>query len=200
MKRSLDPLALSPAWHVDCRLTDELPEDRLVGTRFLVQVFSTALALTALLFAGWQAYVNASLRLQIRDWERRIDDNRAEVREINRLQREYAAEAAKIDQAWTLVRPQLFVSGFLENLGRTRPEPMTLDSIEWNDAGISVRGNLRESSERASRLLGGYVEQLRHDEAIAPLFREIVLTDIDRGAGTGVLRFEIVFRLKAART
>jgi hypothetical protein len=112
------------------------------------------------------------------------------------MQKEYAIEAAKIDQVHALVRPQLFVSGLVANIGRTRPERMAIDIIEWNDTGVVLRGNLRERSDRATEILGGYVEQLRRDEQIGPLFREIVLTDLDRGSSGETLRFEIRLALK----
>ncbi len=195
MKRSRDPLVLSPHWHVDCRIEAELPEDNVVGTRFLVNVLFTAASVGALLFTGWLGYVNLSLRQQIHDWEQRISDNRAEVRDVQRMQREFAVEAAKIDQAHALVRPRFFVSGFIANIGRTRPEQLSIDIIEWNDAGIVVRGSVQERSERATRLLGGYVDQLRRDQEIGPIFREISLTDLDRGTSGDTIRFEIVFRL-----
>jgi len=200
MKRSRDPLVLSPHWHVDCRIEAELPEDNIVGTRFLINVLFTATALVAGLFTGWLGYVNLSLRYHISDWEQRINENRAEVRDIQRMQREYAVEAAKIDQAHALVRPVLNVSEFFAHIGRTRPEQMAIDVIEWNDAGIMVRGSLAERSERATRLLGGYVEQLRQDDRIAPLFRDIALTDVGRGTAGDTLRFEIAFRLKEPRS
>ena len=198
MKRNRDPLGLTPHWHVDCRLEAELPEDTLIGRRFLVHVGFVAVALGALLFTGYQSYVMFSLRHQIRDWEQRISDNRAEVRDIQRMQKEYSVEAAKIDQVHALVRPQLYVSGLVASLGRTRPERMAIDIIEWNDAGVILRGNLRERSDRATEMLGGYVEQLRRDAQIGPLFREIVLTDLDRGSSGEMLRFEIRLALKPA--
>lgn len=200
MKRKRDPLPLTPHWHVGCQIEAELPEDNIVGRRFLVNMIFTAVAAGLLLYAGWLGYVSMSLRHQIRDWERRMDDNRSEVRDIQRMQREYATEAAKIDQAYALVRPQLFVSGFVADIGRTKPEQMTIDIIEWNAAGIVIRGSVRETSERASRIVGGYVELLRKDEAVAPLFREIVPTSIDRGTGGDMLKFEISLRLKPAKT
>ncbi len=193
-------MILSPHWHVDCRIESELPEDNVVGTRFLINVVFTAFAAGALLFTGWLGYLNLSLRHQIRDWEQRIVENRAEMLDIQRMQRDYAVEGGKIDQAYTLVRTQLYVSGFLNHIGRTRPEQMVIDIIEWNESGVIVRGSVREKSERATRLLGGYVEQLRRDDKVAPLFRDIGLTDVDRGSTGETLRFEIVFRLKSTKT
>ena len=196
MKRARDPLVLSPNWHVDCRIESELPEDTIIGTRFLRNLVFGAVAFGCVLFAGYQGFVVLSLRQQIRDWEVRINDNRAEVREIQRMQKEYAIEAAKIDQAYALVRPQLYVSEFVANIGRTRPERMAIDIIEWNDAGIVLRGSLRERSDRATEILGSYLELLRRDARIGPLFREIVLTDLDRGTTGEILRFEVRFAMK----
>ena len=200
MKRNRDPLSLTPYWHVDCRVEAELPEDKVVGTRFLANALFTAMAVGMLLFAGWLGYASMSLRHQIRDWENRISDNRADVREIQGIQRDFAAESAKIDQAFALMRPRFRVSRFVADIGRSRPDSMAIDIIEWNEGGVVVRGSLAESSERATRMLGGYVEQLRKDEGIGPLFQEIVLTSLDRGGTGGSLRFEINFRLKPEKT
>jgi hypothetical protein len=200
MKRNQEPLIVSPHWHVDCRILADLPEDNIVGTRFLINVIFTAAALVMVLYTGWLGYVNLNLRHQIRDWENRINDNRAEVGDIKRMQRDYATEAAKIDQAYALVKPQLYVSGLLTNIARMRPEQVVIDIVEWNDSGVVLRGSLAaENSERATRLLGGFVEQLRRDGKISSVFREIGLTDMDRSGGD-TLRFEIILRLKSTRT
>jgi hypothetical protein len=202
MSRERDPLGLTEHWHVDLRIESELPEDNVVGTRFLINVVFAAVALGALLFTGWIGYLNWSLRHQIGDWEKRIGDNRAEVADIKYMQKEYAVESAKIDQAFTLVKPQLYVTGFVAELGRTRPEQIVLDTIDWTEAGIIVRGNVRENSQRAALLLGNYTKQLKNEEKIGPLFREIALTSLDRGgaaAGGELLNFELTFRLKGAK-
>src|SRR3954464_3183029 len=105
MSRNRDPIGLTPHWHVDCRLEAELPEDNIVGTRFLINAVFSAVAVAALLFAGWLGYLSLSLHSQIRDWEQRIKENRPEVLELRRMATEYAVEAAKVDQAYALVRP-----------------------------------------------------------------------------------------------
>ena len=196
---SRDPIALTAHWHLDCRIESELPEDNVIGTRFLINTLFGAVAFAGMLFAGWLGYLDLTTRRQTRDWEQRIEDNRAEVRDIQRMQREYAVEAAKIDEAYKLIRPQLAVYDFLSNLGRSRPAQLVLDSIEWNDSGIIARGNLHESSERASILLGNYVKALGKDEKMAAIFKEIRLTGFDRGTTIDVINFEIAFYLKPAK-
>ena len=183
-------------WHIDCRIESELPEDNIVGTRFLINVLCGALAVAGLLFAGWLGYLDLSTRRQTRDWEQRINDNRAEVRDIQRMQRDYAVEAAKIDEAYKLIRPPFFVSGFIANVGRSRPAQLVIDVIEWNELTIIMRGTIHEKSERASLILGNYVKALGKDEMMSPLFREIRLTGFDRGTTDDVINFEIAFYLK----
>lgn len=198
-KESRDPIGLTPHWHIDCRIEADLPEDNVIGTRFLINVLFGALAFAGLLFTGWLGYLDYATRHQTRDWERRIEDNRAEVRDIQRMQRDYATEAAKIDEAYKLIRPQLSVYDFLTHLGSTRPAQLVVDAIEWNDAGITIHGNLRETSERASLLLGNYVKALNKDEKLTAIFKEIVLRAADRATADNLFTFEIQFVLKPTK-
>lgn len=192
------PKATGPVahWHIDCRIESDLPEDNIVGTRFLINALFGALAIAGLLFAGWLGYLDLSTRHQTRDWEQRINDNRAEVRDIQRMQREYAAEAAKIDEAHKLIKPQIYVSGFIADLGRSRPAQLVIDAIEWADLTVIMRGTIREKSERASLLLGNYVKTLGKDETMTRTFREIRLTGFDRGTTDDIINFEIAFTFK----
>jgi hypothetical protein len=181
---------------VDLRLVAELPEDNLVGTRFLVHVVFCAVAVAAVISAGYFGYRDYKLRREISDWEQRIKDSAAEVGEIQAMSKKYDLEAAKIKQAWELVRPQLRIHDFLTDLGRTRPELLFIDIVEWNESGIVVRCNIRESSERATFILGNYVKLLNRDEKIGALFN-VMSTDLSRGTNDGVFKFELTFRFKA---
>jgi hypothetical protein len=200
MPKSRDPLDLSPHWHVDCRLEGELPEDTVVGTRFLINAVFGSAAIILMLLIGWLAYQSFSLRYQIRDWDKRISDYKAEVGDLQIKQGEYRAEADKIDQAYPLMKPPLFVSGFVAHLGQTLPAPMSVDVIESNDSRVAVRGSVRETSERASRILSDYVNLLRADAQFAASFRAdkpISLTGLERNKNNDDLQnFEITFYFK----
>jgi len=99
MSRSSDRFFASPNWHVDCRLVAELPEDSVVGVRFITYMVSIAVALAALLLTGWFAYSDVNLRQQIDDANHRLEDDYWDVAEIRRLQRFYEIEAKKIESA-----------------------------------------------------------------------------------------------------
>ncbi len=196
MSNTSDQLNLSDHWHLDCRITAELPEDRVIGTRFLINVFIGALTIAIGLSATWLLYVNLGLRQNIHEWDQRIAEQQTEVAELQRLQTEYTHEAAKIDHAYELLQNPFIVSRFILKLGRTHPEIMLIDRIESTPSNIVIRGSLNESSERASLILSNYIRELRIDADFGPLFTDIVMTDFQRISEDGKLNFEITFRFR----
>lgn len=195
MSRRRDPLRLSSHWHVDCRIETDLPEDSFIGANFLSNIGFGALALVVAALFSWMVYHTISLRSQINVWQKRIDENRVEVREIQRMQKEYVAEASKIDRAYTAIRPALMVSEFLTALGRTLPAQVTVDIIEYNDNRISVRGNLRESPPVAAGIMQSYVKLLRKDAQFSQRFRLINLNNMP-SKNEEIQNFELIFLLQ----
>lgn len=196
MSNSSDQLNLSDHWHLDCRIIAELPEDRVIGTRFLINLFIGALTGAIGLCAAWLLYVNLGLRQNINEWDQRMAEQQAEVVELQRLQTDYKHEAAKIDHAFDLLQNPFVVSRFILKLGRTHPEIMLIDRIESTSSNIVIRGSLNESSERASITLSNYIRELRVDPELGPLFSDIVMTDFQRVSEDGKLNFEITFRFR----
>lgn len=185
------------AWHVDCRLITELPEDSVVGTRFLINAIFGGITLGFALGFGWLAYTNFEVRSQINIWERRMAENTGALKAIEEVQTQYARDSARVDEAYELMHQPMLVSEFTALLGQSRPAQVVFEMIETGAADvIMLRGSLRENSERASRLLGGYVESLRAHPKLGPLCREIVLTSLERREVDDTVIFEITFRLQ----
>ena len=180
MSRAKERLFLTPNWHVDCRLIAELPEDSVVGMRFITYAVSCAVAFAAVLFTGWYVYADLTLRRQIEEAEQKLEDDRWEVIEIRRLQRFYEIESKKIDSAYSEMRNPFLFSAFVSELGRSLPERMVVDTIEFGDGKFIIHGRLREASERASLLLGDYLDKLRTDPELGPHFTSINVTGLDR--------------------
>lgn len=196
MSNTSDQLNLSDHWHLDCRIIAELPEDRVIGTRFLINVFIAVITASIALCASWLLYVNLGLRQNIHEWETRMAEQHAEVGELQRLQTDYTREAKKIDHAYELIQNPFVASRFVLKLGRTHPEVMRIERIESNISNIVIRGSLNESSERASITLSNYIRELRVDPELGPLFSDIVMTDFQRVSEDGKLNFEITFRFR----
>ena len=62
MSKSRDPLALTPHWHVDCALEAELPDDRVVSSRFLVNLPFGAVTLILIVVFSLRLSTDLSLR------------------------------------------------------------------------------------------------------------------------------------------
>ena len=194
--QSRDPLVLSPHWHVDCRLPTELPDDRVVSSRFLVNLPFGLITLGLVVFFGWLLSTDLSLRSNIADWARRLSDSRIEIANIKQQQREYTTLAFKIETAHNLMKNRLFVSHFMTQLSRSRLGSMVIDNVESFDSNLIVRGSLDGTAEQATRAIGSYVEQLRKDPAIGEKFDSISVTNFDRAQGGNQQNFELTFKFK----
>ena len=167
MARKRDPLNLSANWHFDCRIESELPEDRTVGTRFLLSTLFGSLAVIMVTIAGWLAYRTVSLHSEIRFWQQQIENDQADIQDIRLTQQQYNTEAAKIDRVVSLIHPPLLVSRMISALGRAKPDTLLLDSIEWNQNSVVVLG----SGPSALRV-NGYVDALKADPSLTSLFSD----------------------------
>jgi hypothetical protein len=196
MSKNRDPLALSAHWHVDCALVNELPDDRVVSSRFLVNLPFGAVTLVLLVIFGLKLSNDLSLRTFISDWGRRLADSRVQLAGIKQMQRDYTGASNKIEQAYRLAHNRISIYDFMTELAHTRPEQMAISNIESTATSIVVRGTLGESSERATLLIGRYVEQLTKDPQFGPRF-EITVTSFERDRTTDQQNFELTFRLLA---
>ena len=195
MTRSEDTIDFGPHWHLDCRLVKELPEDNLVRLRFLVDVLAGSVAVGLVVIAATLFYGNNSTAGDIRSLEQRLAQNKPLINELRALQMRTGEHAARIDSAYRVTHQPYLVSRLWLSLGRTRPEAMRIGTIEASEGMVILRGSLVESSQKASRLLGRYVETLRKDPEIGPCFKTISLTSLDRPDDKGTrLSFEITMR------
>ena len=185
-------------WHIDCRLSSQLPNNRMVRRRFISTAIAAGLAMSALTFTGWLLYMGHTLETDSVFWTERIGESKKVFEEFNQTNRTLDSRTSKLDTAYSLMGAPFRVSNLIMNLGRTRPANMRIDSIESNDAGVAMRGGLREPSEQASRSLRKYVDELRRDPAIGPLFVSVALTSLQREEESDSLVFEITFKLKKA--
>ena len=183
-------------WHIDCRISAQLPNNKLVRRRFLSTAVAAAFAGSALMLTLWLVYVSHTLTSDTVFWTQRISESQRLYNDLNQTSRTLSSRASKLDAAFDLMGAPYQVSGLILSLGRTRPENMRIDTIESNDNGVVMRGGLREPSEQASRSLRRYVDDLRRDPAIGPLFGNVALTSLQREEESDSLVFEITFKLK----
>jgi hypothetical protein len=184
-------------WHIDCRLSGNLPSNDLVRRRFVANTIAGTLALAALMTLCWQLYLSSSLRTEINYWTQRIRENQSQSDELKAMTRTLGEQTARLDQAYSLVANPYLLSELLMAFGRTRIDRMTVQSINGFAGGVVLRGTLRAPSEQATQQLRAYVETLRHDKELGTLFGSIALTSLDRPDDSS-LHFEIACKLREA--
>lgn len=185
-------------WRVDLRLIAELPEDDVVGRKFLINSVTGTILLLVALVTGWHFYLRMATAAELQSWRDTINRNRASSNEVKNLRTLLFNEAARVEQAHAILRNPMPVHEFALVLGRTRPETVRLELIEGDDAGAAVRGSLVEpSTNRASQLLGNYVEQLRQHPSIQPHYATVTLSGMSRSErDPALVTFELSFKAR----
>ncbi len=185
-------------WHLDCRLSAQLPSDDLVRGSFLLNLIAASLATAVTILALWQIYVSGSLRTEINYWQDQIATHKRQFAELNRATKKLDTQVARLDAAYDLMHGPYVVSDLIVAIGRSRLPKMTIASINGFAGGVVLRGTLHEPSGQAAQTLRGYIAMLRKDPAIGPLFTTIALVSLDRPDDNGGLTFEIACKLKGA--
>jgi len=185
-----------PCWHFDYCDPLHLPEDRVVRVRFLVNGGASVIAVILLIILGWQLVASRSAASQVRFWEETVAAHRRESDELKLVSRDYTAESNRIRDVCEAMRQPPVCSSFLINIGRTLPERMTADMISMSEGSVIIRGSLAEPAERASRVLGRYLESLRANPDVGPLFADISAPSLERAKDDSSFTFEIVLKLR----
>jgi hypothetical protein len=186
-------------WHIDCRLSGNLPSNDLVRSRFMANTIAGTMAAAALMIVCWQLYQGNALRSEISYWTQRIQENQSQADELKALTRTLGEQTAKLDQAYALVANPYVLSDLVMAFGRTRIDRMTIESINGFTGGVVLRGTLRSPSEQATQQLRAYVETLKRDKELAAIFGTVALTSLDRTEGDSALTFEVACKLREAK-
>ena len=186
-------------WHLDCRLTGNLPSSDLVRSRFMANAVAGTMAVGALMIVSWQLYIDNSLRTEISYWNQRIKDNQQQAAELKVLTRTLEEQTARLDQAYGLVSSPYRLTELLMAYGRTRPERMSIQSINGFAGGVVLRGTLHAPSELATQQLRAYVETLRRDKELGLIFGTVALTSLERTEDDNSLHFEVACKFKEAQ-
>jgi hypothetical protein len=186
-------------WHIDCRLSGNLPSNDLVRSKFMANTVAGTMAVAALMIACWQLYQGNALRSEITYWTQRIQENQSQADELKTLTRTLGEQTAKLDQAYTLVANSYVLSDLVMAFGRTRIDRMTIESINGFPGGVVLRGVLRSPSEQATQQLRAYVETLKRDKELAALFGTMTILSLDRTEGDNAMAFEVACKLRETK-
>jgi hypothetical protein len=194
-----DSDAYQGPWHLDCRLSGNLPSNDLVRSRFMANTIAGTMAVAALMILCWQLYLGKSLRAELAYWQQRIQENQAQSNELKALTKSLSDNTARLDQAYTLVANPYRLSDLIMTFGRTRIDRMTIESINGFAGGVVLRGILRAPSDQATQQLRAYVESLRRDKELSAIFGTVAITSVERAEADNALTFEVACKLKEAK-
>lgn len=189
-----DP-AYDRPWHVNCRCFVHLADHKVASRRLLTGTIAGAIALFAVAVTAWQLYVMQTLRTDIRYWEEQMSESRKLFDELTAATTSLKTQTAVLDRAYDLMGTSYQHSELILELGRTIPPRVRIDRIETNDTRVALNGVVLEPAEEASRTLGRYMEALRRNPAIGPLFSSITITSLGRRSDSDTVNFEITLRL-----
>lgn len=182
-------------WHVDCSIPPRSDERDRFARRAVTVAAASILACVLGAATGWQLYALNSLRADTAYWESQLAGNRRLFEELNAANVTLHRQSDLLDRAYDLMAEPFPLSELLVALGRTIPARMRIERIETNDTRVALSGALLEPAEEASGTLGRYMDELRRDAAIGPLFSAIAITTLQRKARSDEVTFELTLRL-----
>lgn len=196
LKRSVQA-ASAPNWHPNFRNTQLLPDLKVVRTTFFINATCIAIASAALMFTGYREYQAFSIRANITQAKKRMEDAKAENEKYLAANRKFMESGRKFDEAREFINSQVSGTRLLTALARTLPELMEFSAVTYEKRQLLLRGTIKLDSEAASQRASAYLDALRGDPFIGAQFTEISLTNLQRDPASQGMSFEILLKQPA---
>lgn len=199
-KKSETSVVTVPAWHLDFRDTDQLPDMKPIRTAFFINGLAILVATTVVLFFAYQETQLYALNRQISDTVRQIEQDRMPSAEAAKSFKDFQAQEKKIAEAVAFLDAPMSLSTFLLRLGEILPDNIKIDTIDWRGETVTLRGTVSGTPDQASGYASGLVEILNNDEVFGPVFEDAALTSLLRNPATGLLAMEIRLEFTPPKT
>jgi Tfp pilus assembly protein PilN len=183
-----------PNWHPNFRNAATLPDLKVIRTSFFVNLLCVTLGVAAFLFTVYREYLAFSIRGEIQEAERRIENASARNNKLLALNREFQEGANKFAEVKEFTSAPLQASSLLVALSRSLPEYMDFTSVLYEGRQLTLRGTIRGTSDTASARVQAYSDVLRQDEILGPHFPDVSVAKLDRDGRTQGLTFEILLK------
>ncbi len=180
-----------PAWHVDFRNSDGLPDVKPIRTSFFINGMAAVVAAAiAIVFANQELQLY-SLRSQLAQLDAQIEaDRRPSAEAVQKFQK-FRAEEKKLKEVLEFTDRRIQPSEFLLRIGEILPENIVIEVIDSRDQIFTLRGTVSGTPDEASGFASGMVQLLNNDALLGPLFDDAALTSLVRNPTTGLLNMEI---------
>lgn len=185
----------TPFWHPNFRNYEALPDTKVVRTAFFVNGGAIAVAVALLIYFTLGEFQLSGLRGQIDDLKTRIETDKPANDQAIAKYKKFKEEEAKILEIDAFVKSRPRISVLINDLSRTLPVNVAIDTFDLRADGITLRGTVRGSPDKASGYASAYVDMLRSTPEFGQLFSEITLTNLSRVPATGRVAIEVMIKL-----
>jgi len=182
-RRNPEPM---PAWHLDFRNLETLPDVKVERTSFFIHVGAVLFLMAALVFLGMQEWHRRSLRFEIGGLEEKIAANQNRNKEVLRLHGEFQKEEKTISAVLDHVESSPELSNLLLAFASALPAEMRFNAIRYRerkggDPGgqeLTIQGEILATPDDAATILTGYVSSFQEIPFLGERVAEAVPTSL----------------------
>ncbi|QYY37187.1 hypothetical protein [Ruficoccus sp. ZRK36] len=199
-------------WHPNFRLTETLPDIKVVRTGFLVNFVAITVVLVLLAFNGYRELRIHSLNSEIGTFEQRLAEGKTQNQANLKLSSEFTRQAKLIDDVRAFHITSVPPVEFLRVITATRPDDIAFQSVRYElvqpplkkkeklvkskfRSRYTVTGMLKGSSAEALIALNSYRARLSSLEILEGKIEEIQVSQPRRNPSLDLFEFEITLTL-----
>jgi Tfp pilus assembly protein PilN len=199
MKRNKQISAQAQCWHPDFRDVGNLPDIKIIRTRFLLN----ALPVLVLLLLGYFLVVGeiatSERELQAAELSNRIATLTPKVKKAVGQQTEFNATDKKIKEIAGFVQQPMVGSDLLRIISTTLPRLVTIDVVSANQESVTLRGTVVGTAEKSISVAQDYAGQLAKLPAFVEQMESVKLNNQTRQPEKNCFVFEIEMKLKKSK-
>lgn len=126
-------------WHPDFRVVDQLPDTKIVRTRFLVNSFGVAIFVILLVFVGLRELTKFGIVESISSAEQEILEKSSTNRNLEKMNREFRSLSTKLQDIKSFNKQPIRPNELLVELTRIRTLDVVFNSINYENNWDSER-------------------------------------------------------------
>ncbi len=199
MKRNKKDNKQGPHWHPDFRDPGALPDVKVVRTSFFFNVCGIVVLCALLIVFFYREYDSRSVSEQIESMEGRLADRREQNQRAIDLNREFLAEAGKIDDLAAFLETPAAATEFLAELARALPDRILLSRIQYwgrtSPPEVVLAGRVLGASGDATDVVSAYENSFADVAYFAERVSGVNVRSVTRNPETDMLLFEFVLSL-----
>ena len=187
-----------PAWHVDFRNLESLPDTKTVRTTFLFNTVAVAVLAGLALYLTYQQATISSVRAEIESVRARIYAAKGPSDRALAQFQLFQAQEQLFRDAQIINNNGFSFPDFLIHLTSLMPEGVKASRVEFRGLGqsILVSGSIAGQDAVASENASAFFDALQKDEIFNMQFVSVVNSNLGRNAAANSLSFELVFTFK----